>query len=162
MIHRPTLEEYAPYGIAIPVAVAAWFWAEYIQPFPGELAVSTLTLGVVTAAFTATKRNMLLSMSGTRVLKFARKTGYGQILLGYFGQAVFGGFSLVLISVARLLLPPDLQPWPALWSFWLALWSAAVTIMVGALIRNEMVMSLVFSRWMASTGSEGNQGSRES
>ena len=142
MTRSQTSRRRSPFYFAVGGALVACYCAGYIEPFPKELAVSTLTLGVVTAGFTATKRSMLLSMGGSRVLKFAKSSGYGKVLLDYFGQGIYGGFSLILVSAIRLLMPSDLMPHPTLWMLWFAFFSASLVFTIAALVRNERIMAL--------------------
>ena len=103
-----------------------------------------MTLGVVVAGFTATQRNMLLGMGGTKVLHYAATTGYYKDVLDYLAHCIYAALFVTVVSVPGMFL--DGSSWG--WSLWLALWVGSVFLVIGLMVRNEWLMSRIFTHFM--------------
>lgn len=141
-------EQFRPYIGAFLIAFVAAYFSDLIEPFTKPLAASTLTFGMVVAGFTATQRNMLLGMGGSRVIEFAVKTNNHRHILNYNWQCVAGGLSVVAVSFIYLLLPCPPERTDIVWKGWLALWTGSITLTLLALLRNEWIMRRIVMRWL--------------
>ena len=147
MISR-TIEIWWPCVAAGASAAAVALWTEEIPAIPDLLAAGTITLGVVVAGFTATQRNMLLGIVGTRVIRVAVKTGYDRDVIGCLRHCVWASLLLVAVSVVRFFV--DECAWQEGWGrvLWLPLWSGVFVLVLALMVRNERMMFLVVSRSM--------------
>ena len=103
-----------------------------------------MALGLIVAGFTATQRNMLLSMSGSRVLRFAASTGYYKDILNYLTGCVYAGLSVTVLSLIGIFLE-DCGVWQ---SVWMAIWVGSIVLIICVLVRNELLMNRIFTRFM--------------
>jgi len=110
---------------------------------PAYLPAGTITLGLIVAGFTATQRNMLLGMGGSKVLRFAAKTGYYRDVLAYLARCIYAGLALTVVSMAR---PLAEGYWPA--AAWVALWIASLALMLTQLLLNEILMTRIVKRFI--------------
>lgn len=140
MISR-NIEIYSPYVLAVIGAAGVYLFASCIPTIPKSLAAGTMTFGAVVAGFTATQRNMLLSMKASKVLTFLAKLGHDKSILRCLAECVYGGLLVTVISVVRFFIVTDA-------SWWLALWSGSLIFIVWAMARNEAIMFLAIKRWM--------------
>ena len=147
MISRK-VEIWWPCAAAGVSAAAVALWADEIPAIPDLLAAGTITLGVVVAGFTATQRNMLLSITGTRVMRLAVEAGYDKDVIDCLRHCVWASLLLVAISVVRFFV--DDCAWQEGWGrvVWLPVWSGAFVLVLALMVRNERMMFLVVSRSM--------------
>ena len=139
-------ERYLPPLIAITVgAVAAVlaFTCE-IGPLPKPLAAGTMTFGIVVAGFAATQRNMLLGMSGSSVLRFAVRTGFHNDVLAYLMHCVYAGLFVSAVSITGFFLGDNAM----LWSIWLAVLTGAIVLVLGLMLRNEIMIVRIIKRFL--------------
>lgn len=115
-----------------------------VEPFSRLASVGTMTLGVVVAGFTATQRNMLLGMGGTKVLRYAATTGYYKDVLDYLAHCIYASLLVTVVSVAGIFV--ENGGWAR--SSWLALWVGSIVLVVALMIRNECLMSRIFTHFM--------------
>lgn len=114
------------------------------EPFSRHVATGAMALGLIVAGFTATQRNMLLSMSGSRVLRFAASTGYYKDILNYLTGCVYAGLSVTVLSLIGIFLE-DCGVWQ---SVWMATWVGSIVLIICVLVRNELLMNRIFTRFM--------------
>ena len=93
-------ERYLPFVVAVLAGGAAAVADAIadVEPFSRLVSVGTMTLGVVVAGFTATQRNMLLGMAGTKVLRFAATTGYHKDVLDYLAHCIYAALFVTAVS----------------------------------------------------------------
>ena len=96
------------------------------MPNSKNMASSAMALGLIVAGFTETQRNMLLSMSGSKVLRFAAKTGYYKNILNYLAECVYAGLFVTFISLIGFFLADHIF----LQSIWSAFWFGSILLMI--------------------------------
>ena len=119
-------------------------------PKSASLPIGALTFGIVTSGFVATQRNMFLSMSGARVIRFAVRTGYHEGVLSYLRSCIRGGLLVTLASLIGLLLSGGAWAWA--WNAWVVLTVGLVTLTVCLVARSEMLMERISSRFLEEQG----------
>ena len=137
-------EKYGPYTLAVACAVLAGMFACCIPVITKPLAAGTMTFGIVVSGFTATQRNMLLGMGGTKVLKFAVRSGYYKDLLWYLAECIFAGLLVVTLSMVRFFI--DASAW--IWQPWLIICISSIVFVIITMARNEWLMIVVVRRWI--------------
>ena len=146
-------ERHGPYFLAVIAAVITAVmvvvFASEAEPFSRFISVGTMTLGVVVAGFTATQRNMLLSMGGTKVLRFAATTGYYKDVRDYLAQCIHAALFVVVVSAAGIFISEN--SWA--WFLWLAFWVGSLVLVLVFMIRNEVLMSRIFTHFIKENGS---------
>ena len=140
-----------PVVVAIVVgmtsAVAAYLYD--IGPLPKSLAAGTMTFGIVVAGFAATQRNMLLGMGGSKVLRYAVRTGFHHDILAYLMHCVYVGLAVALVSLIGLFLNDDTSLGPfSLWEIWLVILVGLIVCVLALMFRNELVILRVIKRFM--------------
>lgn len=130
-------------GVAALLAVVVAQRFE-VEPFSRFVSAGTMALGLIVAGFTATQRNMLLGMSGSRVLRRAAASGYDEDILNYLARCIYAGLFVTLVSVAGVFI----EDCSWIWISWLALWIGSIFFMVAQLVINEWLMSRIFKRFM--------------
>ena len=115
-----------------------------IKPLPLALPAATMTFGIVVAGFAATQRNMLLTMSGSEVLRFARTTGYYEDIISYLTNGIHAGLLVTLISLCGFFLGENC----ALWTAWLSVLTGGVALVLGLTARNEMLSNRLVRRFL--------------
>ena len=124
-----------------------------IPPIPSSLAAGTMTIGVVVAGFTATQRNMLISMDGQDVLRFLANASYDKTLSRCLRQCLWSSLALTIVSVIRFFLSDDpCQPrtqFVLTW-IWTPLWAGHLTMVIATIIRNEVFMFFLVERFLRS------------
>ena len=118
-------------------------------PNPTLVAVAALTFGVVAAGFSATQRNILLGMGGSRVLSFMVKTGYHTNALNYLMDGVYAGVGVSACALAGLFLFNC--TWWVLVG-WTSLVAGAVAFVIGTIVRNEIMMARIIKHYMEDRG----------
>lgn len=140
------IERYWPFAIAVVAGLIALVVALTfaIGPLPKSLAAGTMTFGIVVAGFTATQRNMLLGMGGARVLRFAVRTGYHNIVVDYLMHCVYAGIMVSVVSLFGFFLGKN----ALLWSLWLATVAALIVLVLALVVRNERLMIQIVMRFL--------------
>ena len=144
-----TIERWHPCVLAVLSAAIAAAFANRVPHFPVAVAAGTMTLGVVVAGFTATQRNMLLSMGGSRIMRFAVKSGRYEDVLAYLKHCIWWGLTATAVSIARFFVDECVlakHDWA--WTLWLA---ACIGVLVGVLasiVRNERLMFIVIGQFI--------------
>ena len=103
-----------------------------------------MALGLIVAGFTATQRNMLLGMGGSKVLRYAATTGFYKEILKYLAHCISAGLFVTLVSMVGIFISRSGWAWP----LWLALWVGSIILVVAFLVRNELLMARIFARFM--------------
>ena len=142
------IERYYPLIAAGSAAVVAIWFASDIPPFSDALAAGTMTFGIVVAGFSATQRNMLLGMGGTRVMRIIVESGYHRDILDYTKHSVYAGLLVALISGVRFFVYGVALQDSWVWTLWLACWTGSVIFVLAQLWRNERLMFLLVKRFM--------------
>ena len=96
------------------------------------------------AVFTATQRNMLLAMGGSRVLRFLVREGFHDVIRARLSWIIYVALFVTFISVPGIFL--DKCSW--LWVAWLFFWTSAVVLVLAMMIENERLMSRVLARFI--------------
>ena len=112
-----------------------------------SLPISAMTLGIVVTGFIATQRNMLLTMSRAEVLRFAVRTKYDGDIMDYFNDGIRAGLLVTAVSVVGLFLHSG----SIVYQVWLACFVFSVSLVVGLIIRNERLVSLLVLRYLRDT-----------
>ena len=129
--------------VAAAASAIAVFLYE-IGPIPIALPATTMTFGVVVSGFVATQRNMLLTMSGADVLRFAVRTGYHQDVINYLMDGIRAGLLVTVVSLLGFFVPEKSR----LWDVWLPSLTATVVLVICLLIRNEGLVTRMVSRFL--------------
>ena len=124
-----------------------------VGPFPIALPAATMTFGIVVSGFVATQRNMLLTMSGTEVLRFAVRTGYHQDVIAYLVDCIRAGLLVTAISLAGLFIGTN----TLLWAIWLSAMSGGVVLVICLMIRNEALVTRMIHRFLEENNSPAQQ-----
>lgn len=135
-----------PFILAIVAAIAGTIVTLLceIGPLSKSLAVGTMTFGIVVAGFSATQRNMLLGMGGSKVLRFAARTGYHNDVLVYLMQCVYAGLLVSGVSIIGLFLGDN----TTIWRIWLIALTSALVLVVGLIVRNERLIVRIVKHFM--------------
>ena len=117
-----------------------------VKGLPLSVPAASMTFGVVVSGFVATQRNMLLTMSGTEVMRFAVRTGYHRAVISYLMDGVRVGLLVTGISLPALLLDQGGNTW--WWRIWLSGLGFCIALVVGVLVRNEMLVSAMIRTYL--------------
>ena len=136
-----------PLPLALFVALVAWFFANSLdmQKPPFAVPGATMTLGIVVSGFVAAQRNMLLPMVGSRVLRFAVRTGYYKDIVTYLMDCILAGLLLTGFSLAAFFLGDC----SLLWQIWFTGLGGLVALVVFLIVRNEILMGRVIRQYLA-------------
>ena len=145
------LQRIWPFVAAIVVTAGVTFVVVQCrnEPFPIAVPAATMTFGIVVSGFVATQRNMLLTMSGAAVLRFAARTGYYQAVLAYLMDCIRAGLLVTVISLAGFLLGKN----DLLWAIWLPLLAGSITLVICSIVRSEMLVARMVRRFIEEQGS---------
>ena len=144
-------ERRIPVVVAIVVAIVAAAVAYLcdIDPPPKPLAAGTMTFGIVVAGFAATQRNMLLGMVGSKVLRFAVRTGFHHDVLAYLMHCVYAGLAVAVASVIGFFLDDETTFGPfSLWEVWLVILVGLIVWVIVLMFRNELMMRRIVERFV--------------
>ena len=144
-------ERRIPVVIAIVAAIvaAAIAYIYDIDPPPKPLAAGTMTFGIVVAGFAATQRNMLLGMVGSKVLRFAVRTGFHHDVLAYLMHCVYAGLAVAVASVIGFFLDDETTFGPfSLWEVWLVILVGLIVWVIVLMFRNELMMRRIVERFV--------------
>ena len=132
---------------AVLAGLVAFVVAKLLGPasYPLPLPAATMTFGIVVAGFAATQRNMLLTMSGSEVLRFVQTTGYYQDVVNYLMDGVKAGLVVSSVSVCGFFLEQN----GLLSAVWLAAMAGSVVLVLGVTARNEMLTSRLVRRFLS-------------
>lgn len=122
------------------------FLPEETLIFQNFIFTSTATFGFIVAGFTATQRNMLFGMSGSRVIKFAVSSGYYKDVIKSLRSCIFSAFGMIIISMILLFLSRSACSWA--WRLCFSLWVGFLVMVIHRLILNERVMFLIVKRYL--------------
>ena len=141
-------EKILPVLIAVLAALAAAAIAYIckIKPLPTAFSAGTMTFGIVVAGFAATQRNMLLGMRGSSVLKFAVNTGFHNSVLQYLMHCVYAGLIVSAVSVIGFFINGNGNS--LLWLAWFAILVGSIVLVIGLILRNELLMVRIVKRFM--------------
>ena len=112
-----------------------------------------MTFGVVVSGFVATQRNMLLTMSGAEVLRFAVRTGYHEDVINYLMDCIRAGMLITTVSLSGLFIPKN----SLLWGIWLPSLAGAIVLVVCLLIRNEILVSRIVRHYLEEANESTHQ-----
>ena len=104
---------------------------------------ATLTFGIVVSGFVATQRNLLLTMGGSRLVRYAVNNGLYKDVLNYLAQCIWAGLSVTFLSILGMLL----CNYPTAWSFWLPIQLGGVVLVICLIVRNETLMFRILKRY---------------
>lgn len=144
MIDR--LEKYGPSLSAILGGIASLTitWTSGMTTVPTTLIATAATFGIVMAGFSATQRNMLFSMRGSRVIRRAIEINQMDRVLSYLSKSSYVGIGLTLFSFAGFFVSDHIIVVLA----WMTVLGALVLLAVAFLVRNEVVASLILKRYL--------------
>ena len=140
-------EQLAPLVVAgtFGLAVAYLDHILVFSPLPLSVSAGAMALGMIVSGFTATQRNMLLNMGGSRVLRYAAVTGYYHDVLAYLAHCIYAGLAVTLLSLIGIFVV-DQARWICI--VWLSFWSGSIVLTVALLFRNEALMARIFLKFM--------------
>lgn len=140
----PGLIALLAFGVSLVVV-----WRCDIDALPKPLAAGTMTFGIVVAGFAATQRNMLLGMVGSKVLRFAVRTGFHHDVLAYLMHCVYAGLAVAVASVIGFFLDDETSFGPfSLWEVWLVILVGLIVWVLGLMFRNELMMRRIVERFV--------------
>lgn len=126
------------------VAALAAAWILGMSAVPIAMIATAATIGIVMAGFSATQRNMLFSMRGTRVILRAIKINQMDRVLSYMSKNPYIGIVLTLYSFVGFFIGNNQIVVVA----WTAGLGGLVCFALACLARNEAVMSLIVKRYL--------------
>ena len=141
-------EIYLPFVVATIVsAIVAFivFTFGISTPISKSIPVSMLIFATFLSGFSIMHRIMLFCIPDSDVLKFAVNTGYYQDILAYIKHPIYLSISLYIVSLIGLLLETDAI---VIWLVWFVILTFFVTLSLGLLVRNEMLMFRIFERFL--------------
>ena len=143
-------EKYWPLAASlIPTIIAvAIMWQWGMSPLPKTVPVAIMTFGIVTSGFAATQRNMLLTMGGSRVLRFAATTGYYKEITAYLMQSIYMGLLTTGISGTGIFIENN-NP---LWIIWTTATTYTVSAILFTIMRNEQLVRRLIERFIEQQG----------
>ena len=148
------IEQFGPFffGVAVGAvsAVASLKWG--INTIPTALPAGAMTFGIVVAGFTATQRNMLLTMGASRTLRFMTKNHLDYRVLGYFMHCIYAGLVVSGIAAIGFFLN-CVSPYHIIWFSCLLGGIAVVLALIG---RNELVMRIMVRRFLTESTQANN------
>ena len=131
---------------AVPaVTLARWFDISS-EGLPLALPIGAMTFGIVVSGFVATQRNMLLTMTGSEVLRFLVRTEYYVDTIDLLMDCIYVGLLFTVTAAAGLLVVAFTEP--GYQEAWLCviIWMAALVVfLVG---RNERLMAKIVGHYM--------------
>ena len=140
------VERYWPFAVAVVVTtlVGIGVWQFRVKPLPVSVPAATMTFGIVVSGFVATQRNMLLTMGGANVLRYAVRTGFYKDVLAYLAECIGTGLLVTGISITGFFLDRSILGW----SIWLSLLSGAASLVVCLMVRNEILVFRMIQRFL--------------
>ena len=145
-MNRGRRERFGPIVIAVVISITGFVVLNLLDfcAAPQALPASALTFGVVVAGFSATQRNMLLGMGGSRIIRFLVRNGLQNRALGYFMECVCAGLATTTVAVAGFFLgAPGIHH-----TIWLAIIIGLIVWVVGVIARNEIAMRVISKRYI--------------
>ena len=140
------VEKYGPIAFAVLGGVCSLTLALLagMSSIPTAMIATTMTFGIVMAGFSATQRNMLFSLRGSRVIRHAIEINQINRVLSYLAVNPFVGLGLTLYSFLGFLTVDE----PIAVRVWVTVLGALVFFALACLTRNEIVMYLILKRYM--------------
>ena len=114
---------------------------------------STLTLGIIVTGFVMTQRTMLMTLSGSRVMRIAAKTGFHLDMIDWLSDCIWAALGLTIVSGLGLFLP---ETTVCKWTLTPAV-SGLLPLTIFLIIRNEWMVRLVVARHLKEEGSSGSR-----
>lgn len=145
-------ERYWPMLLAVLVMGCSFYAVQQLEIrkvpviFPG----ACLTLGIVVASFTATQKSMLLTMGGSKLVRYAVTTGFYKDIVAYLREALASGLLVAILAVPALLVDDK----AIIWNVWVPLQLGAFTLIVGLIARNEWLVNRIIMRYWEERSSE--------
>ena len=135
-----------PFAVAVIVGALAAYVVVLceIGSFPFTIPAATMTFGIVVSGFVATQRNMLLTMSGAEVLRFAVRTGLHKDVLSYLMDCIGAGLFVTGLSLVGFFLSEN----DLLWAIWVAILTGSIALVICLIIRNEILVALIVRRFL--------------
>lgn len=122
------LETAKPYLAGLAVAVAHFCAVPGWVPQTTEILSSTTNLAGIAVGFLGTGYGLLLTLSGSRIVRELKKLNAFNLLVKYFHHAIWLGLATACVSLVLATAWPDaklpssgstlLSRWPRLWSAW--------------------------------------------
>ena len=138
------LERLGPFTVAVFVGIGmGWLTQQWTLQPSLTVPAATLTFGIVVSGFVATQRNLLLTMGGSQLVRYAVRTGLYKDVLNYLAQCIWAGLGVTFLSVLGMVCPNH----PIAWSIWLPIQSALLMLVLCLIIRNEILMFRVVKRY---------------
>lgn len=140
------LEKRGPFIAAIIgcIATLVAVWVMGMTVVPAALIATAATFGIVLAGFSATQRNMLFPMRGSRVIRRAIQINQMDRVLSYLSKDAYIGIALTLYSFVGFFVGDNL----IVVRVWTAGLGGLVLFALACLTRNEIVMSLILKRYL--------------
>lgn len=126
------------------IATLGAMWILDMTEVPAALIATAATFGIVLAGFSATQRNMLFPMRGSRVIRRAIKINQMDRVLSYLSQDTYTGIALTLYSFTGFFVGDNL----IVVRVWTVLLGGLVLFALAGLTRNEIVMALIMKRFL--------------
>lgn len=114
------VERYWPYPAAAAGTFIWWVWGEMRFPQqPDNLLAATGNTVAVLVGFLAASKAIVLSISGSRVFKKLKETGYHNFMFSYFYQAIVLGILFLATSILGFFVSNPAAPawFKAVWVF---------------------------------------------
>lgn len=92
------VEESAPFGIAIFMAILVWKLSIQPPPVFTDLVGVSINVSGIAIAFIASAKAMLFSMPDNRLMKALKENRMDKVLMRYFMSAIIWGFILCLLG----------------------------------------------------------------
>lgn len=94
------IERYWPVIAAVAATSIWWWWGEKRFPSePANLLAATGNTVAVLVGFLAASKAIVLSISGSKVFRTLKSSGYHSFLFSYFYQAIVYGIIFLAISI---------------------------------------------------------------
>lgn len=111
-------------------------WLSGLTTIPPALTGTAMTFGIVMAGFSATQRNMLFSMRGSRVIRRANKNNQMVRVWFYMAYNTFVGIAITLYSFLGFFSGTNL----IFNSVWITVLGALVFLALGFLLSSEIIL----------------------
>ena len=141
----PQLIRYGPFIVGAAVGTTTAIMVSFcrIEALAGLPVIGT-TFGVIVSGFTATQRNIILALGGTRILRFLAQTGYHNDVLTYLMDCVYMGIVVSITSIIGMFVISG----SLVWVVWLGGLTGAVSATFVLLVRNEILVAQIIKRFM--------------
>ena len=134
-------------AIAAVAASSLVFVRCEVESLPIALPVGALTFGVVVSGFVATQRNMLLTMTGSEVLRFAVRTGFYTDVIDYLMDGIRLGLAMMGAACVGVFVLASAEL-AFLQEAWLSLFAGLTVATIWTIGRNEILVARMVTRYM--------------